>query len=733
MNSIKRLFYFRNSIVIYSLFLFFVNFILLQLPLTGTFGYEFAAINGLVFVIVSGLHTLNFITKSDYNLKDLVVNLTFLFLLPVLLAIIKSVLTMFCSFWDGLYFYLLIDIASIIFGASIAFIIDLLVNRFKRLLFFITIVIVALIPVLEIYFLPQVYFYSPLIGYFPGNIYDEGLSPDLKLLIHQLIIIIICISIILIFVKQRRVINKHKLFFVFAILTLTVLVEMASCYLGFITTYSSLDSILNKKIDTKKFRINYDNLTESEARFAALSAQYYFEVVSKELKVTPSKQIQVYIFNDREQKRLLFGAGNADVAKPWQYAVYISADSWQSTLKHEIVHVFSAEFGVGLFKLASGFNPALIEGIAESIEGNSSDYSLPDFTALAYKNNHRINYNDLFTGLNFFKSNSSLSYSYSGAFIHYLISRYGIEKVKKFYYTGDFQTSFNDNLDFVVKDFENELSSRPEIGGEPMSDYYFGRFSILQKVCPRYVSDRLQIAYELLQNKNYVEAEKLFVEINNKTTNYSAFIGLSEIYIERKQINKAIVLLEESLDKFDRSPYFYNLKFKIADLYSLNNQYEMAVNIYDYLISQNPNKELVMISGVRKNLIENGLIKEYLNGNDTIMFNSVKMLNDSNYNYNSIPLLISLLEKLEIDIKDAVKNFDKAFVVNDLESSYGAFKLSEYLLKNGDYLNARKYAALSLRYKDHNPYYFVMKENLKKATWFNNNYIELLKKIKFIE
>ena len=221
MDSIKRLFYFRNSIVIYSLFLFFVNFILLQLPLTGTFGYEFAAINGLVFVIVSGLHTLNFITKSDYNLKDLVFNLTFLFLLPVLLAIIKSVLTMFCSFWDGLYFYLLIDIASIIFGASIAFIIDLLVNRFKRLLFFITIVIVALIPVLEIYFLPQVYFYSPLIGYFPGNIYDEGLSPDLKLLIHQLIIIIICISIILSFVKQRRVINKHKLIFVFAILTLT--------------------------------------------------------------------------------------------------------------------------------------------------------------------------------------------------------------------------------------------------------------------------------------------------------------------------------------------------------------------------------------------------------------------------------------------------------------------------------------------------------------------------------
>ena len=86
-----------------------------------------------------------------------------------------------------------------------------------------------------------------------------------------------------------------------------------------------------------------------------------------------------------------------------------------------------------LFKLASGLNPALIEGLAESIEGTTDEISLIDFTALAFNHQHKIKIASLFTGFNFFKANSSLSYTYSGAFFSYLIEKYGIEKVKRFY------------------------------------------------------------------------------------------------------------------------------------------------------------------------------------------------------------------------------------------------------------------------------------------------------------
>ena len=50
-----------------------------------------------------------------------------------------------------------------------------------------------------------------------------------------------------------------------------------------------------------------------------------------------------------------------------------------------------------------------------------------------------------------------------------------------------------------------------------MADYYFGRLSIIQKVCPRFVGDRLNEAYEKLSKKDFAEARKLFEEINYKT------------------------------------------------------------------------------------------------------------------------------------------------------------------------------------------------------------------------
>ena len=138
------------------------------------------------------------------------------------------------------------------------------------------------------------------------------------------------------------------------------------------------------------------------------SAIYFFESGVllfrnrlKSLKVKPSKKINVYLFNNRKQKKEIFGAGNADVAKPWQYAVYISADSWERTLKHELVHIFTAEFGVGIFRVSAGFNPALIEGIAEAIEGTSDDMSLMDVTSLAFNYNHKINLTSLFPDLIF--------------------------------------------------------------------------------------------------------------------------------------------------------------------------------------------------------------------------------------------------------------------------------------------------------------------------------------------
>ena len=148
--------------------------------------------------------------------------------------------------------------------------------------------------------------------------------------------------------RYKQIVIKRKYYFIFSILLITAVFQLSSSALGFTTTFSKLENDLLKKIETERFCLHYDKLSESQAEYAALNVEYYYGELAKTLNVKPSKQIQIYLYNDRSQKKILFGAGNADVAKPWQSAVYISVDSWEQTLKHELVHIFSAEFGTGI-------------------------------------------------------------------------------------------------------------------------------------------------------------------------------------------------------------------------------------------------------------------------------------------------------------------------------------------------------------------------------------------------
>lgn len=711
----------KNGLLIYSFIIILINILLTQLPLMSTFGYEFAAFNGLLLSVIAGLQTINFLKNSEKDFFKLVKNLLILFLIPLIVTIINSLLTMFCSFIDGLIFYLVIVSVSILFGSSIAFIVNLITKRFTRILFFIVLFLIALIPVLEIYFNPQVYFYSPLIGFFPGNIYDEGLSPDWKLLFHQMIVNIFSLSILYLFIKRADLVLKYKKYFLIAVVIVTLLFQYISPHLEFTTTFSKLNTVLAKKIESNLLTLHYDNIDSTQAKLIALHQEYYYSELLNQLKSKPTRKINVYLFNNREQKKILFGAGNADVAKPWQYSIYISADSWQSTLKHELAHIFTAEFGTGIFRLASGFNAALIEGLAESVDGILNDISIKYLTALAYNNGYAVDVKSLFTGLSFFKGNSLLAYTYSGAFIQYLTQKFGVQKVIHFYGSGDFELVFGNRIENVQKDFEQSITDKDLSNQSSMADYYFGRLSIIQKVCPRYVGDRLRKAYQYLNENRMDDAENIFIEINNKTLNYSALIGLAEIYSTQNKNEDGIKILKENYNKFKSTPYYYNMLFKLGELYTLNFVNDSAANCFEKIISENPNHQLKYLSNTRLSLLQSNRLKEYLEGSDSLKLSILIELNDEHYQYNSIPIIIDLLNNLKVDYKASLSIFNKTFIVDNLESSYAAFKLSEYMLDNIDYVNARKYAALSLRIKDQNIFYTALQEQYKKANWFLRN------------
>lgn len=716
-----------------------VNIYLQTLPLTNVFGYEFAAINALLLSFLSGFLVITLLKK---NLKEpnkskkinLTGKLTLLLGIPFFISIINSVFKGFCSFTDGLLFYLVITLPSVIIGTAIGSVVFLLFRKLRYIFFIIIFFAILFIAVLEIYFNPQVYLFNPLFAYFPGTIYDEGITVNLKLLLYRISNVIFFLP--LMFFAIRKSFSsafKSKRFLVISITAIVLIFYfLISPMFGFTTTEARIQVFLTTRIESEHIIFYTDSRIEKDdLEQIVLNSEYYYSQLKKFFKDEPQSRINIYLFFDRTQKKELFGSANADVSKPWLNSVYISFDSWETTLKHELAHCFSAEFGSGVFKLAADFNPSLIEGIAEAADGFYDENDINYLASLAFKNDYRINLSSLFSYLSFFKSVSGLSYIYSGSFVDYLETEFGIEKVKQFYKSNDFINSFNNEMSFVIKKYESYLDTLNSFERKAKADFYFGYKPLISKVCPRFVSSRLEKAWKYYSIKSFEKAENLFHDILYKADNYNALIGLAEIYGDQDSLNKAINLLRKNLPVYAGTGNEYDLKFRLADLYVKVGDEEKASEIYHAISEVKPCRRFELLADTRISLLNNGLIRDYIYGSNYDKYNILKELSSVSYNYSAVPFMIELSKSLEESYKIFLLNFKITPEVKDELSCYAVYKLSEYMMKNSDFINARKFAGLSLRYKDNPNLYKLVNEHYLKTGWFVKNAERVLTKTKF--
>lgn len=708
-----------SLIISYTIIIAF-NFILIQYPLTNLLGYEFSALNSLLLTILSGIFTIHWIKKHYFLSLTLFAVLISFLVLPFIIIIIYSLITSFCSFSDGILFYSVITIPSVFIGLTLGLFVTYISDRYQLPIFLIIILLLVIIPVCEIYIYPQVYFYNPLITYFPGTIYDEALSVSWSMILYRIInLSFACFVLYLVLGDTGR---KHKLRNTTGIIFSAAVLIFLSPRLGFTTDYRTLNDLLPNKVDSDNIILHLpESFPEDQSNLIQLHAQYYFQSLKESVKELPAKKMEIFLFENREQKKKYFGSGNADVAKPWLYQVYLSRESWHNTLKHEMAHIFSAEFGSTVFKLADWFNPFLIEGFAASQDPFRDELHIDYLSGLAFLKFEELQINHLLEGFNFFGTNSSLTYTYAGSFSKYLIDSFGISKFKEFYSNVDFLKVYGMSSDSIISGFRSYLQDLDIVRNDHRANYYFGRLSIIQKVCPRSIGNLLRRGWEHVENAKIDDAKSVFTEVLNKTPNYSAIIGLAECYETQDSISEAITLIEKSIDSFNNSPFYYHLNLKLADLYSIKSDYAKALKLYSELSHQKPSISIDIFTQLRIKLLENNIIRDFLLAEKLTKYNILVNLNKTEYFYPSIPVLIKYAESTGQDYNQFIKIFNKTKFVTDFYSSYAIYKLSEHMIMNYDFKNARKMAALSKRYREMDHFNLLLQDNFDKADWFYYN------------
>ncbi len=712
--------------ILFFFLLILINIFLVKLPLTRYFSYEYAVINSTVLSFFSSLIFINLFRKldTDFSPKNFLGNyiktVVLLVLIPFIIAFINSYTIQYCPFTDGIPFYLVIVLPSVIIGAGLSVISILLTRRFTYIAVICLYILILLIPVFEIAINPQVYFYNPIVAYFPGNIYDEGISVDMKFFTYRLFNTLFFGGIVIVYLYFNKRIEKNKTAFLLMVSLISITFLYISPWMGFSTTNDSIKNELKNKIETANVDIYYaGNYNDDYKKYLAGLHDFYYQKLVAFFNLEFSEKPLSYIFKNREEKRVLFGAGNADVAKPWLYQIYLSDESVETTLKHELAHIFSAEFGKYYFKVADGFNPALIEGVAMAADDTYGGYNIHYLAAVAANNGYYYKLSDLFKGFSFFAVSSGLSYVYAGSFTAFLIDKYGMQKLKVLYGNIDFISVYGKSIYELEEEYNLFLSAIETRNSKAMANYFFGRPSLLQKACPRYLANETNKLFILIAQKEYAASLELANKLEELGTNYSITIGKALSLEKLGRVKESIEYLEKELLKYKGTAYEYNLLIRLADNLILSGRPDSASCIYQRIVIENPHIRLTNIALTRIELMScMDTLKKYISGEEIDRLNILKDLNMAKTFYPSIPVLIEIFNNRKLNYKELFSSINQFEPVSNLTGYYAALKLSEYALQNYDFENALRFLKIAEGINEESLFKQLVVNQREKLNWF---------------
>ena len=501
-----------------------------RIPLLNYLGFEFSVLTVLLTGYIAGMLTFalrnqeNPARKSDvWRWFGRSTATSFILLaIPFIISLANILFVKNCSLGDGATLYALTVIPGVLFSISLAFMIGVLFERWRKSIFTALYILVLFhIPIVTI-LRPQIFAFNPIIGFFPGFTYDETLQVTQRLLTYRLATLAAAGSIAAgtVWWWQIRTNSKGTLHSARSVLPLVELVILALCVPAVVIIFtlsdrlgfSSSESFIRQKLaghySTAHFEIIYSAGSIKRERIEQIGSlhEFYFEKLSQEMNIHSQERICSFLYASPEQKGRLIGAVHTDLSKPWLRQMHINLEDVASVLNHEMVHVLAAEFGWSPLKIAP--HSGLTEGIAMAMGRTSMiEEPLDGAAALVFASGAQPNLESLFTISGFLQANPSISYTLAGSFCRYLIDRFGIDRFKRLYGEGGFKNVYQEELPLLLLEWQTSIQNiHLDHADSVKSVYFFRRPSIFGKECARVIANMNTETREYLLHHDFDKA-----------------------------------------------------------------------------------------------------------------------------------------------------------------------------------------------------------------------------------
>ncbi len=398
-------------------------------------------------------------------------------------------------------------------------------------------IVVVLAALYRFYSEPPVFSYNAILGYFPGNLYDENIELRRALAWSRLedtawVVLVIAL------VTLRLDVPSHRLVWRAARpagrrlgalgVALAALIGGGALHhhggaLGYAVNAEDIQEVLDGRLETAHFILHYAHTEAIDADIALVAADHefrYAEVVAQ-TQLAPAGKLRSYIFADRDQKGRWFGARDVEMAKPWRREIYLEHRPFpHGSLRHEIAHAVASSFGDPVFGVATRHgvfaNPGLIEGLAVALDWPGGYDRLTPHEAVRAMQDLGVQPSiGRLLSLQFFSVSSARGYTTAGSFLRFLLDQHGAAKLRALYRSGgDFATAYGAPLATLEAAWRQTIE-RIELppGTTEAQRERFRGVSVFARPCPHAIAARRERAARAYATGDRRAAVRLLREV----------------------------------------------------------------------------------------------------------------------------------------------------------------------------------------------------------------------------